>query len=280
MLQFLAIAETLRRINHVTGFKRLSCVNGDRLHNVSEWRNWRQAGIKAVWKSICLGVLALSAGCVGSPAAGPAAFCLASVQSFANPEAGARGDFRPNVVFSDVQIGHLAVGYGAAGNRSDEITIADGVLHLARPDGPGGYLQRTRSAAGEGAYMLQMINVGAWRPKQVLPAVSSLDTLGALIGEQVQLAGCAGPTKLAYRIEGRVRRAEWSLDTLPQRGDFVTEGQDVIVVGLFANLEQGRHFVPEGRNIHAHAVVSVLGVAGHIKTLELEPGARVQLQAR
>jgi hypothetical protein len=271
---------TLRRINHVTGFKRLSCVNGDRLHNVSEWRDWRQAGGKAVWKSICLGVLALSPGCVASPAAGPAAFCLASVQSFANPEATARRDFRPNVIFSDVQIGRLAVGYGAAGNRSDEITVADGVLHLARPDGAGGYLQRTRSAAGEGAYMLQMINVDAWRPKQVLPAVSSLDALGALIGKQVQLAGCAGPTKLAYRIEGRVRRAEWSLDTLPQRGDFVTEGRDVIVVGMFANVEQMRHFVPEERNIHAHAVFPALGVAGHLKALELEPGARLQLQAR
>jgi len=202
------------------------------------------------------------------------------VQSFANPEAGARGDFRPNVTFSDVRIGPSAVGYGAAGDRSDEITIADGDLHLARPDGAGGYLQRTRSAEGEGAYMLQLINVGAWRPKQVLPAVSSLDALGAVIDEQAQLAGCAGPTKLAYRIEGRVRRAEWSLDTLPKRGDFVTEGQDVIVVGLFANVEQGRHFVPEGRNIHAHVVFPALGVAGHLKALELEPGARLQLQVR
>lgn len=233
-----------------------------------------------MWKSICLGMLALSAGCAVSPASGPAMSCLVGVQSFGNPEAGARGDFRPNVIFSAVQIGQLAVGYGAAGDRSDEITIADGILHLARPDGAGGNLQRTRSAAGEGAYMLQLINVDAWAPKKVLPAIPNLDVLGAMIGEQAQLAGCAGPAKLAYRIEGRVRRAEWSLDTLPQRGDFVTEGQDVIVVGLFANVEQGQHFVPEGRNIHAHAVFPALGVAGHLKALELEPGARLQLQAR
>jgi hypothetical protein len=128
--------------------------------------------------------------------------------------------------------------------------------------------------------MLQLIDVGAWRMTQILPAISSLDALGASISEHVLLAGCAGQTKLAYRIEGRVRGAEWSLDTLPQRGDFVSAEQDVVVVGLFANVEQGRHFVPEGRNIHAHAAFPALDVAGHLTALELEPGARLQLQAR
>jgi hypothetical protein len=128
--------------------------------------------------------------------------------------------------------------------------------------------------------MLQLVNVQAWGPEVALPALASLDVLGAAIADQARSAGCGGPTKLAYRIEGRVRRAEWSLDTLPQRGDFLAEAQDVVVVGLFANSEQGRHFIPEGRNIHAHAVFPALGVAGHLKTLELEPGARLQVQAR
>lgn len=233
-----------------------------------------------MWKLICSGLLALSSGCMAGPAPVSAELCVASVQSFANPEAGSQGDFRPNVTFSSVQIGQLAVGYGAAGGRSDEITIADGVLHLARPDGSGGYEQRIGAEVGEGAYMVQLVSVEAWRFEVALPRISSLDALGAAIGDQARLAGCGGPTKLAYRIEGRVRRAEWSLDTLPQRGDFVAEAQDVVVVGLFANVEQGRHFVPEGRNIHAHAVFPALGIAGHLKTLELEPGARLQLQAR
>jgi len=86
--------------------------------------------------------------------------------------------------------------------------------------------------------------------------------------------------KPGYRIEGRVRSAEWSLDTLPQRGDHAAEGQNVVVVGLFANFEQVRHFVPEGCNIHAHAVFPALGVAGHLKAFELEPGAPLQIQIR
>ncbi len=232
-----------------------------------------------MWKLVCSGLLLALAACtVGR---GPVnADCTADVQSFANPEAGARGDFSSNVTFSDIRIGSKAIGYGAAGGRSDEITIADGALHLARPEGPAGYRQRVGADIGEGAYMLQLINVEAWGSEAALPALSNLDALGAAISAQARSAGCGGPTKLAYRIEGRVRRAEWSLDTLPQRGDFVTEGQDVVVVGLFANSEQGRHFVPEGRNIHAHAVFPGQGVAGHLKALELEPGARLQVQAR
>lgn len=232
-----------------------------------------------MWKLMCSGLLLGSAACTVVPGS-VNAVCVADVQSFANPGAGAQGNFEPNVRFSDVRIGAEAIGYGAAGGRSDEITIADGALHLARPGEPGGYRQRAGADVGEGAYMLQLVNVQAWSPEVALPALASLDALGAAIADQVRSAGCGGPTKLAYRIEGRVRRAEWSLDTLPQRGDFVAEAQDVVVIGLFANLEQGQHFVPEGRNIHAHAVFPALGVAGHLKALELESGARLQVQAR
>lgn len=231
-------------------------------------------------KLLCSALLLASAGCATVSTTDTATVCVANVQSFANPEAGTRGDFRPNVLFSDVRIGPAAVGYGATGSRGDEITISDGVLHLARPGAAGGYRHRVDAAEGEGVYMLQLINVEVWRTPSALPAISNLDALGAAISNQVGAAGCIGAAKFAYRIEGRVRRAEWSLDTLPQRGDFVTEGHDVVVVGLFANVEQAKHFVPEGRNIHAHAVFPALGVAGHLKSLELEPGARLQLQAR
>lgn len=233
-----------------------------------------------MWKLMCTALLLASAACAAGPGVPATAFCVADVQGYANPEAGARGDFSSNVIFSGVRIGPEAIGYGAAGGRRDEITIADGALHLARPEGTAGYQHRVGADVGEGAYMLQLVNVQAWGSQVALPAISSLDALGAAISDQARSAGCDGPTKLAYRIEGRVRRAEWSLDTLPQRGDFIAEAQDVVVVGLFANSEQGRHFVPEGRNIHAHAVFPALGVAGHLKALELEPDARLQVQAR
>jgi len=219
------------------------------------------------------------AACAQTPDAPATPFCMAAVQSYANPEAGARGDYSPNVLFANVAPSLNAVGYGAAGGRSDEITIADGVLHLARPDGAGGHVERRTAARGEGAYMLQLVNVGVWRDAGLIDGAASLDALGAVVGAKVSVGGCMGFAKLAYRIEGRIRTAEWSLDTLPARGDFAAAGQDAVIVGLYANTDQAAHFVPEGRNIHAHIVFPALGVAGHLKAVELEPGSRLQLQA-
>lgn len=61
---------------------------------------------------------------------------------------GAAGEFAPNVLFSETPFDSLSVGYGAAGGRSDEITIADGRLYLVRPDRAGGV--QTRHATEDG----------------------------------------------------------------------------------------------------------------------------------
>lgn len=234
---------------------------------------WR----KAAWGAI-LTLLLPACSSVTPPPSSPKPFCLASVDSFSNPVAGARGDFSPNVAFADLELTSNSVGYGAAGGRSDEITIADGVLHLARPDGAGGHRERRTHAAGEGAYMVQLISPKAWRAPATLDSVASIDELGSAVARVAQAAGCSGDAKLAYRIEARVETAEWSLDTLPQRGDFTTSEQDAVIVGLYATIDHDRHFVTAGRNIHAHVVFPALGVAGHLKSIRLSPGGRLELQ--
>lgn len=204
-------------------------------------------------------------------------FCMASVQSFSNPEASARGDFAPNVRFADLAITRNSIGYGAAGNRSDEITIADGVIHLARPSG-GSFVERERYETGEGGYMVQLVSPESWRPAVTLGSIASLDDLGAAIARTVVGQGCAGPSKLAFKFKVHIQHADWSLDTLPQRGDFVAEAQEAIVVGLYANSDQDKHFVQQGRNIHAHIVLPALGVAGHLKSASFAPGGELALQ--
>jgi hypothetical protein len=235
-----------------------------------------------VWRKrvLAAGIGLLSAGCAAGPEAEKAVqpFCMAGVSGFSNAEAGARGDFSPNVAFMDLRLTARSVGYGAAGGRSDEITIADGVLHLARPDGAGGFRERTAAEPSEGAYMVQLVSPASWRAPVTLEDVDNIDELGAVVARAAQAAGCTGDTKLAYRIEARIETAEWSLDTLPQRGDFTAAGQDAVIVGLYANVDQGAHFVPVGRNIHAHVVFPALGVAGHLKAVRLAPGARLTLQ--
>jgi hypothetical protein len=219
--------------------------------------------------------------CFSTPASrDPSPFCLASVWSYSNPEAGARGDFSANVAFDDLMLTRNSIGYGAAGGRNEEITIADGVLHLARPDGAGGYRERTGFEAGEGGYMVQLVSPLDWRPSVSLDTAHDIDALGAAIRRAAETAGCAGDARLAFRIEAQVVRADWSLDTLPQRGDFITTDQDAVIVGLYASIDQSRHFVTQGRNIHAHIVFPALGVSGHLKQVEIAPDAVLRLQAR
>lgn len=227
--------------------------------------------------------LAALAACSSSPAPGGAAssaavFCLSPVEGHSNPEAGARGDYSANVRFADVELGRDSVGYGATAGRSDEITISGGVLYLARPDGADGWRTRTGFAADEGAFMVQVVSPSSWRRPTTMGAVGSIDDLGALISEAARDAGCPGDARLAYRIEVRVEAAEWSLDTLPQRGDFEARDQRAVITGLFANVDQAKHFVTPGRNIHAHILLPDIAAAGHLKSARLAPGGKLTLQ--
>lgn len=171
------------------------------------------------------------AGCTSARMSTPEgeAFCLSAVQSFSDPEAGARGDFSPNVSFADIRLTPDSVGNGATGRRRDEITIVDGVLHLARSDGTGGYTKRTTFRSGEGGYMVQLVSPAAWLGPDKLGAIATIDGLGSVIAAASAKADCDGKARLADRITAQVETAEWSHDTLPQRGDFTTTDHDAII---------------------------------------------------
>jgi hypothetical protein len=202
------------------------------------------------------------------------------VEVFNDPASAAAGDLSPIVRFGDLVLPPRAVGYGAAGGRTDEITIADGRLYLVRPGVDGAPRSRHGAESGEGALMLQLIPVRSWRAATRLTGVASLDELAARLDRAVADAGCAGGAKLAFRIEGRARRATWSLDTRPERAEFTSGGERVVIVGLYATQDGDRHAIPTGRRFHAHVVFPDRDVAGHLRAVTLEDGASMRLQAR
>lgn len=222
---------------------------------------------------------ALAWGAAVSPAVA-AGRCVFPVQAFNDPARSAAGDLSPLVRFSDVELTPRAVGYGAAGGRSDEITIADGRLYLVRPGGAGGASMRRTPAAGEGALMLQVAPVRAWEPARTVDAPASLDELGRALDEAVAQAGCHGPTRLAFRVEGRAASASWSLDTLPEKAELASLDTPVVVVGLYTTIDPARHAMPAGRRFHAHAVFPASGEAGHLRAIVFDGPVRLQLQAR
>lgn len=241
-------------------------------------------GARRRWGLAHVVALAALAGTVELSAAAAASAetieCLAPVRAFSNPDKAARGDVSANALFSEVELRATSVGYGAAGGRSDEITVADGRLYLVRPDGLGGVRTRHKADAGEGAFMLQEASPLAWSNSSALVGVSSVDDLGRRLDEAVRAAGCEDGARLAFRIEGRVTSATWSLDTLPARAEFTTLGAPALIVGIYTTMDAARHAMPAGRNFHAHIVFPAADAAGHLRSLVLENGAQLKLQLR
>lgn len=208
------------------------------------------------------------------------ATCFAPVMAFSNPGKVAQGDLSPNVLFADAPLTATSVGYGAAGGRSDEITVADGRLYLVRPDTAGGVRIRHAIAPGEGALMLQIASPTSWSRPSALGGVASFEDLEKRLDEAVAAAGCPDGARLAFRIEGRVTSATWSLDTLPARAAFTTLAAPATIIGLYTTVDSARHAMPDGRRFHAHIVFPAADAAGHLRAIVLEDGATLQLQSK
>lgn len=217
---------------------------------------------------------------LASPATAAPVTCFAPVAGANSPMKDATGDFSPKVLFSETPLDRRSVGYGAAGGRSDEITIADGRLYLVRPDGAGGVQTRHSAADGEGAFMLQVVTPVAWSRPTKLLGVSSLDELGKRLDEAVVAAGCIDGARLAFRIEGRAKSATWSLDTLPTQTQFTTNAAPIVVIGLYTTIDGGRHAMPTARRFHGHIVFPATDAAGHLRAVVLEDGAKLWIQRR
>ncbi|MDG2522947.1 hypothetical protein P7B02_15535 [Caulobacter segnis] len=226
-----------------------------------------------------IGAGVLSAGALAASIAQAA--CVFEVGSYNDPQRTAQGDLAARVVLSDVPTSALAIGYGAAAFRRDEITIADGALYLVRPDGAGGVSLRRHADPGEGALMLQTVPVEAWSVARSLESMDGLDDLSRVLDEAVAAAGCADGARLAFRLEGRLLDAEYSLDTAPERADRTVRNRAAIIVGLYASTpDAARYALPAGRRFHPHVVLPASGEAGHLRSVRLAPGGKLQLQTR
>jgi hypothetical protein len=125
---------------------------------------------------------------------------------------------------------------------------------------------------------LQVISPASWSRPSALGSVASLDDLERRLDGAVIAAGCPDGARLAFRIEGRVTSATWSLDTLPARAAFTTLAAPATIVGLYTTVDGARHAMPDGRRFHAHIVFPASDAAGHLRAIVLDDGATLQLQ--
>lgn len=205
--------------------------------------------------------------------------CVHPVSAYIDSARSAAGDLSALVRFSELHLTRSAVGYGAAAQRSDEITIVDGRVLLVRP-APGGSAVTRSPGPDDGALMLQFVPVRGWARAQRLPGSGDLAAFERALADAVARSGCAGAARLAFRIEGHAKRVTWSLDTLPDKAEITTTDAKVVVVGLYSTIDAGRHAIPAGGRFHAHVFLPETGVAGHLRGLSLDGPMILRLQAK
>lgn len=218
----------------------------------------------------------LLAGAWSSIAAADAFQCVSPVQSISHRDKMTAGDFSANGHWREVRLSPHSIGYGPAAQREYELTIADGKVTMARPVDDKVEV-RHDPRPDEGFAMLQVASPESWMEAGELALIGSFDDLNFELDQLAEENGCGDDVLLPFRITGHARSVTWSLDTAPQHKVTETRDQDVVVVGIYNRNAKTTYFMVPGYNIHAHMVMPALDLAGHVRTLELEAGARLSL---
>ena len=205
--------------------------------------------------------------------------CITPVFSISNIDKMSKGDFSPNVLFKDVPLNKNSIGYGPGANHQYEVTIADGKIHMDAPRGDSEVAVRHNPTDEDGAAMLQVASPKAWTYAGELEAISSLDDFNFALEDIAEDYDCGDDALIPFKIIGHANTLKWSMDTEHPR---VTDEKDVDVeiVGIFTAKDKAKYFMVKGYKVHPHVVLTAKDQAGHMRTVELEEGAKLFLPVK
>ncbi|VAY87919.1 hypothetical protein MNB_ARC-1_544 [hydrothermal vent metagenome] len=204
--------------------------------------------------------------------------CKTPIQSFANSIKMSKGDFSANVLFNDVKFTKNSIGYGPGKDREYEVSILDGKIYMARPQKNGKTLVRHIAKKDDGAAMLQVANVTKWGEYKTLDEVESLSGLDFELDDIAEESSCGDDLVLPFKIIGKASMVKWSMDTDNHRVD-TDKNQEVTIEGIYTKSKKNKakYFMVKGANTHPHVILTKKDLAGHLKALNLNEGARLYL---
>lgn len=222
--------------------------------------------------------LILSIGVITANAGDLKVQCEIPVQSWSNLTKMHSGDFSANVLFKDVKLNNNAIGYGPGKNREYEVSILDGKIYMARPEQGGKTIVRHDIKSDDGAAMLQVANVEKWGEIQTLDALGTLDSLVFELDDIIEELECSKEIILPFKIIGHAKSVTWSMDTDNHRIDTMKD-QEVILEGLYSSdkIKREKHFMVKGTNAHTHVILPTKDLAGHLREIDLNEGAKLYL---
>lgn len=190
--------------------------------------------------------------------------------------------------------GPRVIAVGALAGLEGEITILDGEVWIARPDGDGVRISGPSPSSGDQATLLTVASVTGWGRvalAMVEPATGA--ELEALIEQAARDRGVDTTRPFPFVIDGVAERLEIhvingvcpyaadpaNFDAEPWRWS-ADEPLNARIVGMYAAEAAGvlTHY---GTSMHVHALIESDGrmLTGHIDGLTLKPGASLQLPA-
>ncbi len=207
--------------------------------------------------------------------------CKTAVQSFSNMSKISKGDFSANVLFKDVKFTQNSIGYGAGKDKQYEISILDGKIYMARPQKNGKTIVRHVAKNDDGAAMLQVANVQTWEQYKTLDGIDSVDLLNFELDDIAENSSCGNDLVLPFKIVGHANSVKWSMDTDNHRIDNM-KGQDIVIDGIYAKNKANKikYFMVKGTNSHMHVILVKKDLAGHLKDLNLNEGAKLYLPSK
>ena len=180
-------------------------------------------------------------------------------------------------------------GVGVLEGLAAEVTIDDGVLYLS--SAVEGRVVRRAPADTDQAALLALATVEDWRVQR-LPSIDNMEALEDAIHAAVVAAGLdPSGAPLPVRIQGTL--GEFDIHVLdgscpianpdgppPARvtGTGTGAETEAILVGFYAE-GQGGVLTHHGQRTHLHAILSTPDgpVTGHVDSIEIQQGARLQI---
>ena len=189
----------------------------------------------------------------------------------------------------DEALGPNTFAVGALEGLAAEITVVDGVIHLAEVIESGtGIAMRVRAPVeGEQATLLVTAQVDSW-VEHLLPRVANLKELETAVRDIALAEGIDVTLPFPFKVEGD--SSQIHLHVLnhscpianpdgPSPWTFEGVNESVVLVGFYAS-DAGGVLTHHGQNSHVHAVVATQNVSGHLDSISLTENARLFLPGR
>ena len=184
------------------------------------------------------------------------------------------GDLSATVELSELDWSADTIALGATTGKTMEISVADGELVLVGPSEETSPI-RHDNPQSQGATFLVYASPAGWKDAGSVDA-SNLDSLLAAVGEARNDSVCAQSEIVPFRARGLARSVTWSTVGQPKGYEQTDEDVEVVLVGFWAPTQKGV-FVSGGLAGHVHVIVVASGLGGHLRGLDLEGAAQLEL---